>query len=149
MKKRGKKYELLNQKLLLYLYSIDENKNEILKLENNNKIFDNNLKIEINFLKGIRNNNEGLNNLLEENISNEMKFNIYREIAIYYYKRKNYIECWKNLEYAINIENINFIFRQRAIIDSSFNLKKFFENNCYEENELISINENIILTKDK
>ena len=33
MKKRGKKYELLNQKLLLYLYSIDENKNEILKLE--------------------------------------------------------------------------------------------------------------------
>ena len=145
LKKRGKKFELLNQKLLLFLYSVDENKNEILKLKNN-KTIDKNLKIELDFLECLRNSNkniEGFNNLLDNNISDEMKFNKYREIAIYNYKRCKYDQCFENLENALKIKNINALFKQRIIIDSCFNLKKL------EGKKLNSIMKKYKKTKDK
>ena len=141
---KNKRFQILKQKLLLFLYSIDENSddiNEILENERNVEI-ENDLKIEITFLKEIRRKNKSVkifeNLLSEEKISNEMKFNIYREISIYYYEMKNYEESLKNLENALNIKDVDEIIKQRTIIDiCHIIIKKSNENDIINNYKII------------
>ena len=149
-RKRIKKFELVKQKLLLFLYSVDEDKNEICSIDD----IDINLKNELIFLQKIREKNKSnidLEQLLGYNISDEMKFNVYREIAIDNYKQKNYIMCLKILENAINNNNINIniLFKQRVIVDSCFNLIKLFQTFFYEENQIVLNMVKYKLTKDE
>ena len=81
--------ENLYQKLLLFLYSIDENKNEILNILNNKEArIKQELKEEIIFLKEIRSNRNNFEKLINKNTSEKMKNKIYYEIAAYYFKNK-------------------------------------------------------------
>ena len=139
--KNGEEY--LKQKLLLFLYSIDENKNEILNINNiNNK----DLKLEIDFLRYIRNKDKKIENLvnLSSNASNEMKLYIYREIAIIHLKNKNYNECMEHLKEILNLENLENIRRNRINLDYSYTFMKKLIN---DNNQKININENYNLIK--
>ena len=149
-----KREENLKQKLLLFLYSIDESKNEIINI---NDIINKDLKLEIDFLKEIRTKNKTIKNFenLLQNASNEMKLYIYREIAIIHFKNKNYNDCMDNLKNILNLEDINNIYKNRLILDCICTfLKKCKKENNQTENQIIEgtkndINENYKLIKEK
>ena len=127
---------LLKQKLLLFLYSIDETKNNILRGQ---EITNPELNNEINFLEEIRKNkgkNEKLEILLKKpNVSNEMKLYLLREIAINYFVKRNYFSSLENLTNILNLENLNYIIINRILIDSCYSFRqKYFK----EENKIIS-----------
>ena len=118
----------LKQKLLIFLYSIDESKNEIIRLES----FENDLKEEINFLELLRKKDIELENLqnFEKNISIDKKFYLYYEYAAFYFKNKDYINCMKNLNLALNLKsNINDMAVKRIIIDYCYAFKKEYITN--------------------
>ena len=134
----------LLQKLLLFLYSLDENKNEILNiLKNENSTIDIKLKEEILFLKVIRNKDndkiiDELKELLNTNTSEVMKINIYHEIAKEYLKSK---ECNYSLNYLnkiLKMKNLTDFMGYRILLDFFFvfikvikNLKNKDKNNLY------------------
>ena len=140
----------LKQKLLLFLYSLDENKNEILNDLEKNDIIEPSLREEIIFLETIRNKKNNINileNLIKEDTSNEMKLNIYREIAISYFKEENYDKCMNYLLTIINYNNINDIIRNRTMLDYCYVFKKLFtkENKDNEKDNYRVIKEKIKL----
>ena len=123
---KTKKEEFLKKQLLLYLYSIDESKNEILQKK---YVFEmeEDLQIELIVLKEIRKKEKNIKKLLllfEKNISEEMKLFLYREIAIFYFLNEGYDNCFEYLDKILNYKNINKIFRNRIIIDSCYVLRK-------------------------
>ena len=146
--------EYLKEKLLLFLYSLDKSKNEIINIKN---ITNTDLKLEINFLKETRNKDKTIENFenLLLNVSNEMKLYIYREIAIIHLKNKNYNDCMKNLNIILKLESINNIYKNRIMLDyiNTFIKKCEVENNQTEnqliEETKIDINENYKSINDK
>ena len=129
-----KRTEYLKQKLLLFLYSIDKSKNEIIKIK---EIINSDLEIEINFLKILRNEDKNIKDLenLLSNASNEMKLYIYREIAITYFKNEDYNNSLKNLEIILNFKGINNIYKNRIILDLiNIFIKKFKKENEQNRN---------------
>ena len=141
-----KREEYLKQKLLLFLYSIDESKNEIINI---NDIINKDLKLEIDFLKEIRTKNKTIKNFenLLQNASNEMKLYIYREIAIIHFKNKNYNDCMKSLNMILKFESINNIYKNRIILDYIYTfIKKCIIEKNTEEND---INENYKSIREK
>ena len=148
-----KREEYLRQKLLLFLYSIDENKNEILNI---NKIINSDLELEINFLKVIRKKNKNINNFLNllPKASNEIMLYIYHEIAIIYFKNENFSDSMENLKNILNLKYINNIYKNRIILDYIYIfIKKFIRENEGMENHIIegkeynNVNENYKLIK--
>ena len=132
--------ELLKQKLLLYLYSISESNTEILEIKNN---LDSEIKNNILFLQAIRDDNkiENMEKLLTGEITDEMKFNLYYEIAIIYFKNKQYNDCLQNLENAYFMKTIKDVQKDRIIIDYCYSLKnKFIEENKDQKNNMLDIN---------
>ena len=111
--------EYLKQKLLLFLYSIDESKSEILKIKD---IINSDLELEINFLKETRNKEKKVENFfnLLQKASNELKFYIYREIAIIYFETENYFDSMKNLKNILRLKSINNIYENRINLDYIF-----------------------------
>ena len=111
--------EYLKQKLLLFLYSIDESKSEILKIKD---IINSDLELEINFLKETRNKEKKVENFfnLLQKASNELKFYIYREIAIIYFETENYFDLMKNLKNILRLKSINNIYENRINLDYIF-----------------------------
>ena len=110
-----KNEQYLLHKLLLFQYSVDETKNQILKCE-----LEEDLKKELDFLNMIRNKDYKVETLqnLENNFSSKKKFYLYYEKAIVKYKEKNYTECLNNLQEAMNLNNnINDITKNRVFID--------------------------------
>ena len=132
----------LNYKLLLFLYSINENISEIKKkmLYNiYNTIKSKELKLELNILEEIRKKEKNinkLNELIKQVNSDEMKFNLYREIAIYYYQNNNYEESLYNLKIIIDSINNENIQKYRAIIDYCYILNKIIKNELKEKNNV-------------
>ena len=140
----NKRFEHLKIKLLLFLYSLDENKNEILNYLDNPNI-KTNIKDEIRFLQEIRNKNtniENLRDILKHTSSGEMVFNIYYEIAINHFKKGNYNECLKNLKTIINFRTINII-KYRTIFDYCYT----FIKKVNKEKEEKDIKNNILTEK--
>ena len=126
----------LKQKLLLFLYSIDETKINNL---NGQEIYNQELENEFKFLKEIRKNkgkNENLQKLLKKlNISKEMKLYLLREIALNFFVSGNYNFCLENLKNILNLENLNDIIINRILIDSCYSFRqKYFK----EENTIIT-----------
>ena len=122
----------LKYKLLLFLYSIDENRTDILKIPD----IDDKLKIEINILKNLRQKKKNINNLKEliyKDISNEMKYNIYREIAIIYFKEEKYDECLYYLKFLI--DNFYNIEKYRAMIDYCYVFVDKYNKDKNEKNQ--------------
>ena len=123
----------LKQKLLLYLYSIDESKKDILLYKSK---LDHEFEIEVNFLKELRKiqkKTDDLEKLIKPNISTEMKLYLLREIAIIHFNSGNYELCLDKLNQSLNIININNIFKNRIIIDSSYVFKKLYKSKNEEE----------------
>ena len=140
-----KRKEYLKHKLLLYLYSIDENKNEILNINN----IDSKLKIEIDFLKELRKEEKNIENfekLKTSNISKEMEYNINREIAMIYFKEKKYDECLKYLKK--DIESNNILQKYRAILDFCYVFNIKYNDYKIKNNQSDEINENYKLIKE-
>ena len=144
-----KKKELnLKYKLLLFLYSIDENENQILYVSKAYNTIEHNLETEINVLKELRQkkkNIENLEKLKNMKISVDMKYNIEREIAIVFFKNKKYDDCLKYLEICSNSNNI--IQKYRAILDYCYVFNRKYitnKNKIYIKKE---INENYELIK--
>ena len=82
---------------------------------------------------------------MEKHISDEMKLKINREIAISYFKEKNYRECLYYLLNIINSNNINNLIKNRTILDYCYAFKKLFitENIDNIKEIYISIKEKI------
>ena len=118
-----KREKYLKQKLLIYLYSIDGSNNAILKEES----IENDLKEELDFLKLMRKNDIELNDLknLEQYISDEKKFYLYYEYAIFYFKKGDYKNSMEKLNSALNLESIiNDMIRNRITIDYCYAFKQ-------------------------
>ena len=131
-----KREEYLKQKLLLFLYSIDKSKNEIIKIK---EIINSDLEIEINFLKILRNEDKNIKDLenLLSNASNEIKLYIYREISITYFKNEDYNNSLKNLEIILNFKGINNIYKNRIIPDLIYiHINKFKKENEQNRNKI-------------
>ena len=113
MKKIG---ESLKQKLLLFLYSLNKEKNEIINI---NHINDKDLELEIKFLEELRNKDKTINNFekLLTNASDELKFYIYKEISIIFFKNNNYNGCMEILQKILNFNFIHDIYKNRIILD--------------------------------
>ena len=111
-----KREENLKQKLLLFLYSLNKEKNEIINIKN---IIDKDLESEINFLKELRNKNKKIENFekLLPNAPDELKFYLYREISIFFFKNKNYYGCMEIMQNILNFKFINNIYKNRIILD--------------------------------
>ena len=157
-----KREKFLKKKLLIYLYSLDESKNEILteksivkdlKEQSNEKDLkeqsnEKYLKEELDFLKLIRNKgikSEDFQNL-EKNISEEKKFYLYYEYAIFYFKKGEYKESMKHLNLAMNMGMfINDIVMNRILIDYCYAFRQeYIKNNIIrisktEKNELENV----------
>ena len=123
---KKKRYIYLKHKLLLFLYSINENENEILKI----KDIEQDLEIEKKILKAIRL-KKGKRKMLKELIKDEringkLKSYLYYEISTTYFHEKKYEECLKNMQLALDLNNINDIYKYRIIIDSCSVFKKQF-----------------------
>ena len=142
-KNNQKRYIYLKQKLLLFLYSINETENEILKIEN----LESDLELEKNILEIMRLKKDKRKKLLElikdEKIKKELKSNLYYEIAITYFKEEKYEECIQYLNIALNLNNSTDIFKYRIIIDICVvfkkNLIKNIDGNLETKNENIQI----------
>ena len=128
---------------MLFLYSINETENEILKIEN----LESDLELEKNILEIMRLKKDKRKKLLElikdEKIKKELKSNLYYEIAITYFKEEKYEECIQYLNIALNLNNSTYIFKYRIIIDICVvfkkNLIKNINNNLETKNENIQI----------
>ena len=146
-----KREKFLKKKLLIYLYSLDESKNEILKEKSIVKYLkepsnekdlkeqsnENYLKEELDFLKLIRNKDikpEDFQNL-EKNISEEKKFYLYYEYAIFYFKKGEYKKSMKNLNLAMNMDMfINDIVMNRILIDYCYAFRQeYIKNNVWQK----------------
>ena len=142
LKENEKKLKL---RLLLFLYSINENKKDILEYND----VEHELKVEIGFLREIRRKNiqiYKLNELIKRNISEEMNYYLYREIAIKYYKEGNYEKCLNYLKQ--NINSVDIYNKQRAIIDYCYVFKnKFNRDNCDYSDYRIKSKDNFKLIK--
>ena len=143
----NKREENLKQKLLLFLYSLNKEKNEIINI---NHIIDKDLELEIKFLEELRNKDKTINNFekLLTNASDELKFYIYKEISIIFFKNNNYNGCMEILQKILNFNFIHDIYKNRIILDylCVFILKMKKDN---IENDKININENYKLIKNK
>ena len=62
-----------------------------------------------------------------------MKLYLLREIAIIHFNSGNYELCLDKLNQSLNIININNIFKNRIIIDSSYVFKKLYKSKNEEE----------------
>ena len=92
---------------------------------------------------------ENLKKMLKSNNSEEIKNNIYHEIAITHFKNGEYDKCMENLKNILDSENNNNIIKIRTIPDychvfiKKVNKEKN-DNNNNKKSELIkSINTNI------
>ena len=140
------KQENLLHKLLLFLYSIDENKNEILNiLEKKESNIERMLKEEILFLKEIRNNDNNnyynLEKLIHKDTSREIIINIYHEIAANYFKNKNYNYTMNYLKKILNLKNISNFIKYRIILDYCYAFIKLIRKD--KNNKFFEINEQI------
>ena len=141
---RIKRQNFLKQKLLLFLYSINETEDEIKKIKNEPEI-----EMEIKILmtiKSKRNIRKELEILLkDEKLKSDKIPFIYYEIAKTFFEENNYTQCSETFETILNLNNIDYLFKQRVIIDSCRILKSQFikeslKENHEEKNEII-INE--------
>ena len=140
----------LKLKLLLFLYSIDGSENlkkEIIaesKKKNENDTLNSYFEIEKNIifaLKDKENKPKNVKNLLENKlITNDIKFKLKYELAIYYFEKENYQQSLKELDFILkNSDEINDIFKCRIMIDRcNVNKRKYLANINKEENEIIT-----------
>ena len=120
----------LKLKLLLFLYSINESKNELI-IKEEDELF-----LEYSFLKEIRKKEKNvidLENILKhENITNNMKLNLYYEIAKEYYKKDNYEKCLEYFNKALESEEImsinNDVKQNRIMLDYCYLFKKKYKH---------------------
>ena len=99
-------------------------------------------------MKAIRNKKnkiKNLENLLNRDISDEMKLNIYREMAISYFKDENYRGSLYFLLNILNSNNNNDLLKNRTILDYCYAFKKLFitENHDKKKENYIGIKEKI------
>ena len=130
----------LKNKLLLFLYSIDENATDILEINDLDE--KDKLKIEIDILQNLRQKEKDikdinhLEELINKDISDEMKYFMFHKIAIVYYSEGKYDKC---LDYLKKIHSYKFndIEQYRAIIDYCYVfLKKFNKDKKDNKNEI-------------
>ena len=106
-----KKFEYQNAKLSLFLYSIDCE--EIKNLPK-----DKDLELELYILKFLKNKDEHLREILQEEeknprLSTKMKSILYYELAIYYYSEKNIDESEEYLQKALSYsKGFKFIYHR-------------------------------------
>ena len=138
----------LKQKLLLFLFSINESEDEILKIKNLRA----DLELEKNILIAMRLKKEKRKQLFEllndEKINYEMKYNLYYEIASTFFKEEKYEDCIKYLKLALDSNNINDTFKNRIQIDSCIVFKKCFIKNIRENFDLKNKNK-ILLNEEQ
>ena len=137
----NKRQKQLKLKLMLFLYSINKSEDKNLEsLMKKAKEAEPELFLEYNFLKEIRNdeiNLGNLENMLKKNITDDMRLNLYYEIAKIYYKKekgenKNCLEYFnKALKSEEIIKNFYDIKQNRIMLDYCYVFKKNFkkENN--------------------
>ena len=130
----------LKNKLLLFLYSIDENATDILEINDLDE--KDKLKIEIDILQNLRQKVKDikdinhLEELINKDISDEMKYFIFRKIAIAYYSEEKYDKCLDYLKKILSYK-FNDIEQYRAIIDYCYVfLKKFNKDKKDNKNEI-------------
>ena len=144
-KNLNKKRDNLIEKLLLFLYSIDENKDEILKILNNKESnIKPKLKEEIIFLKEIRNKDNNIDNLqklINKNTSEDIKINIYHEIAAIYFKNKDYINSIYYLKKILNSKIKSDFIKFRIILDYYHAFIKIYKKE--KNNNFFKIDEKI------
>ena len=136
-----KKNEIyLKNKLLLFLYSIDESETDILEINDLDE--KDKLKIEIDILQNLRQKVKDikdinhLEELINKDISDEMKYFIFRKIAIAYYSEEKYDKCLDYLKKILSYK-FNDIEQYRAIIDYCYVfLKKFNKDKKDNKNEI-------------
>ena len=124
-----KREEYLKNKLLLYLYSIDKSKNEIINIKKELEI-----EYELKLLQIIRNDKKTIENikeLFEENISDDMKFILYYEISFVNFKEGKYNLCEEYLNKAFDSsKRIDDIIKNRILIDYNYIfMRKFTKDN--------------------
>ena len=145
-----KKNEIyLKNKLLLFLYSIDESETDILEINDLDE--KDKLKIEIDILQNLRQKVKDikdinhLEELINKDISDEMKYFIFRKIAIAYYSEEKYDKCLDYLKKILSYK-FNDIEQYRAIIDYCYVfLKKFNKDKKDNKNEF-NVNYELIKT---
>ena len=142
-----KREKYLKQKLLIFLYSIDESQNEIL----GENLIEKDLKKELDLLKLIRKKDIKPENLekLEKNISEEKKFYLYYEYAKFYFNNKEYKNSMEYLNKALDLKiNINDMAVKRIIIDYCYSfLKEYIRKKM--ENVIINEDYNILIENTK
>ena len=134
----------LKQKLLLFLFSINESEDEILKIKNLRA----DLEIEKNILIAMRLKKEKRKQLFEllndEKINYEKKYNLYYEISSTFFQEEKYEDCIKYLKLALDSNNINDMFKNRILIDSCIVFKKCFIKNIRENFDLKNKNKIVL-----
>ena len=146
--KKNEDFFKLKHKLLLFLYSLDEKRTDILNIDK----IDSDLKIERDILMFIRKKDdkyEDLKKLLKnEKISKETKFFLNREIAITYFEKEEYQKCKEILDGLLK-NSLNINDKNRIILDTLHVFKKqYISHNKTETNEIKTESNKIISDED-